>query len=95
MIDTYLKLGAPEIYLAPMRKADREEHKKRGRLTRAVKQWLIEEFGPEVQGYDGPPCPRCRRTRIMSVAARGALNGHHSIPSRKWWRCCGLAAVVG
>ena len=74
----YVNVSAPPIQLAPMARADRDAHKRRGRVSRTVREWLAEEYGPEVEGRYGEPCPRCSRTRILSV------------PSRKWWRCCGL-----
>ena len=74
----YVNLGRPPIHLAPLRRADREADKRLRRLTRAVKEWIEEDYGPDVKGRYGDPCPRCSQTRILFV------------PGREWWRCCGL-----
>ena len=71
----YVNLSRPPIHLAPLRRDDREADK---RLTGAVKEWIEEDYGPEVKGRYGEPCPRCSQTRILFV------------PGREWWRCCGL-----
>ena len=62
----YVNFGSPEIHLAPLRKSDREVDKRLGRLTRAIREWIAEDYGPEVKGRYGEPCPNCSRTRILS-----------------------------
>ncbi len=74
----YVNLSRPPIHLAPLRRVDREADKRLRRLTGAVKEWIEEDYGPEVKGRYGEPCPRCSQTRILFV------------PGREWWRCCGL-----
>ncbi len=80
----YVNLSRPPIHLAPLRRVDREADKRAylsssgRRLSRAVREWIEEDFGPDVKGRDGEPCPNCGRTRILSL------------PSHEWWRCCGL-----
>ena len=80
----YVNLSRPPIHLAPLRRVDREADKRAylsssgRRLSRAVREWIEEDYGPEVKGRYGDPCPRCSQTRILFV------------PGREWWRCCGL-----
>jgi len=73
--------SSPGITLAPMGKRGRPR-----RLSPAVRRW-IEEPVPDIKGYNGAECPKCARTRILFVPV-ALFNG--SIPSREWWRCCGL-----
>ena len=85
----YVNFGSPPIHLAPLRRVDREADRIAQRLygarrSRKVREWIDEEFGPDVAGRDGEPCPNCSRTRILFIPT---FNGSHSM---EWWRCCGL-----
>ena len=77
----YVNLSRPPIHLAPLRRVDREADKRAylssRRLSRAVREWIEEDYGPDVRGRYGEPCPMCSRTRILSVL------------DHEWWRCCG------
>ena len=75
----FVNFGSPPIFLTPLYNEAREEYRRTGprRLSPEVLEWIEEDFGPDVKGRDGEPCPNCSRTRILSL------------PSHEWWRCCG------
>ena len=73
----YVNFGSPPIHLTSLYKEAREDYRSR-RISPKVQEWIAEDYGPEVKGRYGEPCPKCSRTRILSV------------PGHQWWRCCGL-----
>ena len=66
-----------DVYLAPMRIADREEHKRRWQLQ---KKFRPEEV-PNVRGKYSRPCGNCQRKRILTCL------------DRSWCRACGVTVA--
>ncbi len=74
----YVNFTSRPIHLTPLWREGREDYKLGPRITPEVQEWIEEDFGPNVKGRNGSPCPKCSQTRILYV------------PGREWWRCCGL-----
>ncbi len=77
----YVNSSSAPIYLAPLRKSDREAHKLLRRITqRDLRLINNEEYGPDIEGRYGDPCPKCGMTRILFIPG---------LPDERW-RCCGV-----
>ena len=65
----FVNFGSPPIHLAPLRRVDREADKRAylssRRLSRAVREWIEEDYGPEVKGRYGEPCPSCSQFDVF------------------------------
>ena len=73
----YLNFSAAPIYLAPMGRADKAAHR---RTKRVQVDRADPDYGPDVEGRNGEPCPKCSMTRILFIPG---------LPGERW-RCCGV-----
>lgn len=73
-------LHSAPIYLAPLRKSERAAHRDRNLSPRDL-VWIYDgDYGPDIEGRDGEPCPKCGMTRILFLPGS----------PDEWWRCCGV-----